>query len=284
MSGALFQYPGAIIMTAVGVGAAKVLGDPAPWLQGLTSGVSAVGVALVASAAKGLLMKLCNTQASARRLAFGRQEASASVRQGWGVGRTAWRCGAGLCMLTLLAVCGAPLHAQLLAVIGTLAAGAAIYWQPPWLFPLVIVVGGLITIWTHRNEDMTAKVRRRRGKWDERGGGRTPMQRGTTGRGWGRCARAGTGAVGRHSGELRRVRFGWGGGELAVRRGKRGALWGFSRVGAARPEGQQLALCALTGESGGGVDADAVLLLLPSPPLPRHTCRVRWRRASCRTA
>ncbi len=53
-------------MTGVGIGAAKVLGDPAPWLLGLTAGVSAVGVALVASAAKGLLFKLCNTKVRVR--------------------------------------------------------------------------------------------------------------------------------------------------------------------------------------------------------------------------
>lgn len=41
MSGALFQYPGAVIMTAVGVGAANTLGDPALWLRSLTAGVSA---------------------------------------------------------------------------------------------------------------------------------------------------------------------------------------------------------------------------------------------------
>lgn len=107
LSGALFQYPGAIIMTAVGVGAAKVLGDPALWLQSLTAGVSAVGVALVASAAKGLLIKLCNT--------------------------------------------------ELLAIIGTLSAAAAIYWNPPWLFPLIIFVGGIITIVSNRNKDMRMK-------------------------------------------------------------------------------------------------------------------------------
>ncbi len=47
---------------------------------------------------------------------------------------------------------------QLLAIIGTLAAGAAIYWNPPWLFPLVILVGGLITIWTNRHTDCRAKA------------------------------------------------------------------------------------------------------------------------------
>jgi chromate transporter len=49
-------------MTAIGVGAANTLGNPALWLKSLTAGVSAVGVALVASAAKGLLFKLCNTK------------------------------------------------------------------------------------------------------------------------------------------------------------------------------------------------------------------------------
>jgi hypothetical protein len=61
MSGALFQYPGAVVMTVVGAGAANFLTNPPGWLSGIVMGLSAVGVALVASAAKGLLMKLCNT-------------------------------------------------------------------------------------------------------------------------------------------------------------------------------------------------------------------------------
>lgn len=38
------------------------LQDPPAWLRALTAGVSAVGVALVASATKGLLMKMCGTK------------------------------------------------------------------------------------------------------------------------------------------------------------------------------------------------------------------------------
>lgn len=62
LSGALFQYPGAIIMTAVGALAANILDDPAPWLSGITAGVSAVGVALVASATKAMCFKLCSSK------------------------------------------------------------------------------------------------------------------------------------------------------------------------------------------------------------------------------
>jgi hypothetical protein len=46
--------------------------------------------------------------------------------------------------------------------VGTLSAGAAIYWNPPWLFPLVILIGGIITIISNRNVDMSAKVSSRR--------------------------------------------------------------------------------------------------------------------------
>ena len=59
LGGALFQYPGALIMTGFGIAAAKVLASPPPWLSGCASGVSAVGVALVAVATKGLLIKAC---------------------------------------------------------------------------------------------------------------------------------------------------------------------------------------------------------------------------------
>lgn len=65
LSGALFQYPGAVVMTIVGVGAAKWLEHPAAWLNGLVAGVSAVGVALIATAAKNLCMKLCADKVTA---------------------------------------------------------------------------------------------------------------------------------------------------------------------------------------------------------------------------
>lgn len=107
LSGALFQYPGAVVMTVVGAGAAAFLTNPPGWLEGIVAGVSAVGVALVASASKGLLMKLCNTNTT--------------------------------------------------AIIGTLAAGAAIYWSEPWLFPLLIAIGFIITNITDRKEDRTLK-------------------------------------------------------------------------------------------------------------------------------
>jgi chromate transporter len=59
LSGVLFQYPGAFIMTAVGVFAARLLANPTPWLDGLASGVGAVGIALVAVAAKSMAGKQC---------------------------------------------------------------------------------------------------------------------------------------------------------------------------------------------------------------------------------
>ncbi|KAG0610833.1 hypothetical protein M758_7G095400 [Ceratodon purpureus] len=61
LSGILFQYPGAILMTAVGVFAAKKLENPQGWLEGIAAGVAAVGVALVASASKSMCRKLCAT-------------------------------------------------------------------------------------------------------------------------------------------------------------------------------------------------------------------------------
>eukprot|EP00798_Chlamydomonas_sp_ICE-L_P024333 gene24333-9949_t len=62
VSGALFQYPGALMMSLLGIVAARVLSSAPFWVSCAASGVSAVGVALVASAAKGLLTKLCATR------------------------------------------------------------------------------------------------------------------------------------------------------------------------------------------------------------------------------
>jgi len=63
LSGILFQYPGAIIMTFCGLTAhhwasSQVINQNA-WLAGLVGGLSAAGVALVASAAIGLWNKAC---------------------------------------------------------------------------------------------------------------------------------------------------------------------------------------------------------------------------------
>jgi chromate transporter len=59
LSGVLFQYPGAFIMTGVGVFAANLLANPVPWLDALAAGVGAVGIALVAAAAKSMASKQC---------------------------------------------------------------------------------------------------------------------------------------------------------------------------------------------------------------------------------
>ncbi|CAG9463862.1 unnamed protein product [Pedinophyceae sp. YPF-701] len=61
LSGILFQYPGLIIMTVVGAGAAEFLASPDAWLRAMAQGFGATGVALVAGAAVSLAMKLCPT-------------------------------------------------------------------------------------------------------------------------------------------------------------------------------------------------------------------------------
>jgi len=59
LSGALFQYPGLVVMTALGALAAEYLVDPPGWLRGAAQGFGAAGVALVAGAFVGLSTKLC---------------------------------------------------------------------------------------------------------------------------------------------------------------------------------------------------------------------------------
>jgi chromate transporter len=58
LSGALFQYPGFLIMALAGMGAAEVLKNPADWLSAVSAGLSAAGVALVVDACYGLATKL----------------------------------------------------------------------------------------------------------------------------------------------------------------------------------------------------------------------------------
>mmetsp|Transcript_32600 Transcript_32600/g.45235 ORF Transcript_32600/g.45235 Transcript_32600/m.45235 type:complete len:436 (+) Transcript_32600:80-1387(+) len=59
MSGILFQYPGLLIMSLVGLGAAQWLVDPAAWVSALSAGLAAGGVALVVDATFSLAYKLC---------------------------------------------------------------------------------------------------------------------------------------------------------------------------------------------------------------------------------
>ena len=62
LSGMLFQYPGLMMMSLAGAGAAEVLTNPDDWLRGISSGLSAAGVALVVSAAVGLAKGQCKDQ------------------------------------------------------------------------------------------------------------------------------------------------------------------------------------------------------------------------------
>lgn len=50
MSGVLFQYPGAILMTAVGVLAAKKLESPQGWLEGIAAGMHRKSLKFLATA------------------------------------------------------------------------------------------------------------------------------------------------------------------------------------------------------------------------------------------
>ena len=59
MTGLLFQLPGLVIMSLVGVGVASFLKEPAPWLRGAIAGLGAAGVALIAQSAVALTAGVC---------------------------------------------------------------------------------------------------------------------------------------------------------------------------------------------------------------------------------
>ena len=110
MSGMLFQYPGLLMMSLAGAGAAEILVNPDDWLRGLSAGLSAAGVALVVSAAVGLAKGQCKDQVTSA-----------------------------LCLMS---------------------ATIAYYYQSNWIFPLLIVVGGLTTLYTKRNDDVALPDRK----------------------------------------------------------------------------------------------------------------------------
>ena len=111
LTGLLFQLPGLVIMTLVGVGAASFLKTPAPWLRGATAGLGAAGVALVAASAFALTRGACR--------------------------------GDGL-LLSLSAA----------------SAVVTFYTVKIWLFPVLILAGGLVTLAvnSYRRKDMAAKT------------------------------------------------------------------------------------------------------------------------------
>lgn len=109
LTGLLFQLPGLVIMTLVGVGAASFLKTPAPWLRGATSGLGAAGVALVAASAFALTRGACKGE-------------------------------------------------KLLLAISSVSAIITFYTVKIWLFPVLILSGGLVTLAvnTCKKRDMTA--------------------------------------------------------------------------------------------------------------------------------
>ena len=111
LTGLLFQLPGLVIMTLVGVGSASFLKTPAPWLRGATAGLGAAGVALVAASAFALTRGACR--------------------------------GDGL-LLSLSAA----------------SAVVTFYTVKIWLFPVLILAGGLVTLAVnaYRRKDMAAKT------------------------------------------------------------------------------------------------------------------------------
>ncbi|KAK3255906.1 hypothetical protein CYMTET_34936 [Cymbomonas tetramitiformis] len=62
LSGILFQYPGFMIMSVVGLGSARFLLNPSDALRGIVAGLSAAGVALVVDAGWGLGNKICTDE------------------------------------------------------------------------------------------------------------------------------------------------------------------------------------------------------------------------------
>eukprot|EP00873_Tetraselmis_striata_P021244 jgi/Tetstr1/441508/TSEL_029739.t1 len=96
MTGMLFQYPGMLMMSLVGIGAAEFLIDPEPRLKGIVDGLSAVGVALVSAAALGLIKGQCKDRTT--------------------------------------------------TILCCLIATIAYYYQSAWIFPLILLVGGLVTL------------------------------------------------------------------------------------------------------------------------------------------
>lgn len=111
LTGLLFQVPGLVIMTLVGVGAASFLKSPAPWLRGATAGLGAAGVALVAASAFALTRGACKGD-------------------------------------------------RLLLALSAASAVVTFYTVKIWLFPVLILAGGLVTLAVnaYHKRDMTAKT------------------------------------------------------------------------------------------------------------------------------
>lgn len=109
LSGILFQFPGALLSSLAGIGASHMLKSPPPWLHALTaSGLAAVGVALVASAATRLSQTTCKDSTT--------------------------------------------------RIIAAVAVVVVVMHPATWVFPLLIVFGGLVTLCQLRCEELAENV------------------------------------------------------------------------------------------------------------------------------
>ena len=139
LSGILFQYPGLVLMTVLGAFADDWAGtdviDKHASLGGFVSGISAAGVALVASAAWGLGNKLCKDHDTKLISVI-----SAVVALYYGA--TPPRTPTNHPARAPAAVLGdAPLCARI-------ALTELAFWPPAvtgWIFPLLLLLGGIVT-------------------------------------------------------------------------------------------------------------------------------------------
>mmetsp|Transcript_23493 Transcript_23493/g.39353 ORF Transcript_23493/g.39353 Transcript_23493/m.39353 type:complete len:433 (-) Transcript_23493:498-1796(-) len=113
-SGVLFQYPGAFMMSAAGLGAAKFLLEPSALTTAIVAGLSAAGVALVVDACLGLGKKLVTTT-------------DTQV----------------ICLISACVSYYASAHFKL---------------STAWVFPMLIVFGGLSTRIARKNTPVTSAV------------------------------------------------------------------------------------------------------------------------------
>ncbi len=157
LTGILFQYPGFLIAALVGAGAANVLKHPAPWLHGLTSGARPARPLLLDARDRSKLgglahgvLALLVPASPARRLQAGCTIAVRLLHL-----RLVFHAGLAAVGVALVAsaargLTGSTCKLRVTMVINAAAAVITFYYPATYMFPICILAGGLVTLYTNR--------------------------------------------------------------------------------------------------------------------------------------
>ena len=178
LSGLLFQYPGLLLMSLTGAGAAEALANPARCVGSLRSFIQTAPHALpLARRASSLEEDVLFTPRRSVSTLDRRDDVRPTRRRStdstripsvprsnvvvvrWLQGLTAGLAAAGVALILSAAIglARGQCKDEVTRLLCLMSATVAFYYTSNFIFPLLIVVGGLTTLYTKRNDDVALK-------------------------------------------------------------------------------------------------------------------------------